>query len=318
MICACDTFKRATGKSAQAGIIKRKLKTPSLRVSVPAKVNLWLEVIRKRDDGYHELSSLMLPIGIYDWLELESHDGDGISLQCDDPAVPCDASNLAWRAAEAFFDTIGSESGMHIRISKNIPVAAGLGGGSADAAAVLLALNQMFEGCLPMSQLGSVAQKLGADVPFFLYQNPALARGIGSDLFQVNGLPDYPLVLVKPPLTVSTRWVYQSLRLTRGESRIKLQTFLAHPWRLCEVMENDLESVTLTSYPVLGEIKEWLLQNDALGALMSGSGPTVFGVYRERCQADRIGVLAERRWPECWVAVAQVCWNAAAKTEQRA
>jgi 4-diphosphocytidyl-2-C-methyl-D-erythritol kinase len=287
----------------------------SLRVSVPAKVNLWLEVIRKRDDGYHELSSLMLPIGIYDFLELESHGGSGISLKCDDPGVPSDESNLAWRAAEAFLTTIGSQIGMHIRISKSIPVAAGLGGGSADAAAVLLALNQMVQGRLPMSRLASLAQNLGADVPFFLYQYPALARGIGGDLCQVKGLPDYPLVLVKPPLNVSTRWVYQSLKLTRGESRIKLHTFLAHPWQLCEVMENDLESVTLANYPLLGEIKEWLLQNGALGALMSGSGPTVFGVYGERSEADRIGVVAERKWPGCWVAAAQVCGNAAANTE---
>jgi 4-diphosphocytidyl-2-C-methyl-D-erythritol kinase len=315
MICVCDTFKRAAGESAQAGIIKRKLRTLFLRVSVPAKVNLWLEVIRKRDDGYHELSSLMLPIEIYDFLELESHGGSGISLECGDPAVPSDENNLAWRAAEAFLSTTGSEIGMHIRISKSIPVAAGLGGGSADAAAVLLALHQMYQGRLPMSQLASLAQKLGADVPFFLYQYPALARGIGGDLCPVNGVPDYPLVLVKPPLTVSTRWVYQSLRLTRGESRIKLQTFLDQPWQLSEVMENDLESVTLTSYPVLAEIKGWLLQNGALGALMSGSGPTVFGVFCEKNQAERIGVLAERKWPGCWVAVAQVRGNEAAKTE---
>jgi len=282
---------------------------------VPAKINLWLEVLRKREDGYHELSSLMLPVGIYDFLELESHGGSGISLGCGDPAVPSDKSNLAWQAAEVFLSTVGSEIGMHIRISKNIPVAAGLGGGSADAAAVLLAMNHMYEDRLEMSQLESLAQKLGADVPFFLCQYPALATGIGGDLCQVDGLPDYPLVLVKPPLTVSTRWVYQSLKLTRGQSRIKVQPFLARPWQLREVMENDLESVTLASYPVLGEIKEWLLQNGALGALMSGSGPTVFGVFREKSQADRIGVLAERRWRECWVAVAQVCGNAASKTE---
>jgi 4-diphosphocytidyl-2-C-methyl-D-erythritol kinase len=315
MICACDTFRRATNESARSGVIQRELGSLSLRVSVSAKINLWLEVIRKRDDGYHELSSLMLPVGIYDFLELESHGGSGISLVCDNPMAPSDETNLAWRAAEAFLGTVGSEIGIHIRLSKNIPVAAGLGGGSADAAAVLLALNHMHQNRLAMSQLESLAQKLGADVPFFLYQHPALARGTGGDLRQVNGLPDYPLVLVKPPLSVSTRWVYQSLKLTRGQSRIKLHSFLARPWQLSEVMENDLESVTLASYPVLVEIKGWLLQNGALGALMSGSGPTVFGVFREKSQADRIGALAERRWRECWVAVAQVRGTAAAKTE---
>jgi 4-diphosphocytidyl-2-C-methyl-D-erythritol kinase len=306
--------RRATRESARSGVIKKELRSLSLRVSVPAKINLWLEIIRKRDDGYHELASLMLPVGIYDFLELESHGGSGISLMCDDPSVPSDGSNLAWRAAEAFLSTARSKVRIHIRLSKNIPVAAGLGGGSADAAAVLLALNAMVQDRLEMSQLESLAQKLGADVPFFLYQYPALARGTGGDLSLVDGLPDYPLVLIKPPLTVSTRWVYQSLKLTRGQSRIKLESFVDRPWQLREVMENDLESVTLTSYPVLAEIKGWLLQNGAIGALMSGSGPTVFGVFREKSQAERIGALAEGRWRGCWVAVTQVRGNANART----
>jgi 4-diphosphocytidyl-2-C-methyl-D-erythritol kinase len=315
MICACDTSKRAISEGVRFSLAEKELRSLSLRVRVPAKINLWLEVIRKRDDGYHELSSLMLPIGVFDFLELESHGVGGIRLGCDDPAVPTDERNLAWRAAQAFLTTVGSEMDLYIRISKGIPVAAGLGGGSADAAAVLLALNHMFEDRLAMCDLKSLAQTLGADVPFFLYQNPALARGIGDDLCQVDGLPDFPLVLIKPPLTVSTRWVYESLKLTRGLGRINLQTFIAQPWQLREVMENDLESVTLTSFPVLGEIKGWLIQNGALGALMSGSGPTVFGIFRERSHAAQIGVLAERKWQECWVKVSQVRGNATAKIE---
>jgi 4-diphosphocytidyl-2-C-methyl-D-erythritol kinase len=286
-----------------------------LRVSVPAKINLWLEVVRKRDDGYHDLSSLMLPVGVFDSLELESHNRSGISLECDQPAVPSDASNLAWRAAKVFLNTVASRSGVHIRLTKRIPVAAGLGGGSADAAAVLLALNSMHRNCLAMPQLESLGEKLGADVPFFLHQRPALATGIGVRLCPVAGLPDYPLVLIKPPLNVSTRWVYQSLKLTRGVSRIKLTRFTASPWRLHEVMENDLETVTLTEYPVLLQIKEWLLQNGAIGALMSGSGPTVFGVFREMSEAVLLEPQANQRWRDCWVAVTQVRASAAVKTE---
>ena len=139
---------------------------------------------------------------------------------------------------------------------------------------------------------------------------PALATGIGEKLCRVDGLPDYPLVLIKPPVSVSTRWVYQSLKLTRGESRIRLRPFMARPWQLLEVMENDLETVTLTQYPILDHIKEWLLENGAAGALMSGSGPTVFGVFREASQAERIGGLAERRWQQCWVAVTTVLGRA--------
>jgi 4-diphosphocytidyl-2-C-methyl-D-erythritol kinase len=282
----------------------------SLEVRVPAKINLWLEVIRKREDGYHDLSSLMLPVEICDFLKLESLEREGISLECDEPGVPSDAGNLAWRAAEIFLNTVRSKIGIRLRITKNIPVAAGLGGGSADAAAVLLALNSMHGECLGMSELEYLGRKLGADVPFFLHQCPALATGIGEKLYRVHGVPDYPLVLIKPALSVSTRWVYQSLKLTRGESRINLEHFLDRPWRLPEVMENDLETVTLIKFPVLDRIKEWLLCNGAVGALMSGSGPTVFGVFRERIQAERTAVLAERSWEGCWVAVSQVRGNA--------
>ena len=284
-----------------------------VRVSVPAKINLWLEVLRKRADGYHDVSSLMLPIGVFDALELESHESGGVSLECDEPAVPSDASNLAWRAAEEFLTAIGSQTGVHIRLTKKIPVAAGLGGGSADAAAVLLGLNRMFGSCLAMPELELLGERLGADVPFFLHQRPALATGIGATLRPVDGLPDYPLVLIKPPLTVSTRWVYQSLKLTRGQSSIKLNSFMARPWQLHEVMKNDLEGVTLAEYPVLDQIKGWLLQNGAVGALMSGSGPTVFGVFRKTSEAELIETRAEQRWRDCWVAVTQVGGNAAVK-----
>jgi 4-diphosphocytidyl-2-C-methyl-D-erythritol kinase len=279
----------------------------SPRIKTPAKINLWLEVIRKREDGYHDLSSLMLPVGIYDFLEVEPRERPGIGLECNDPGVPADASNLAWHAAAVFFEAVGSISGIHLHLTKNIPVAAGLGGGSADAAAVLLGLNSLHENCFSLIELGFLAQQLGADVPFFLHRCPALATGIGEKLSFVEGLPDYPLVLIKPPLSVSTRWVYESLKLTRGKSRIKLQSLLDRPWELPEVMENDLESITIQEYPLVNKIKEWLLTNGALGALMSGSGPTVFGVFREPEQARLTAVLAEHQWKECWVAATHVC-----------
>jgi 4-diphosphocytidyl-2-C-methyl-D-erythritol kinase len=317
MICGCATFRKAADRPVYSVVkgARRSSCSLFLRVRVPAKVNLWLEILRKRDDGYHDLSSLMLPVGIYDYLELTSRKGKGISLECDAPRVPADGSNLAWRAAEAFLSTIGSKDGVHIRIAKNIPAAAGLGGGSADAAAVLLALNGMHRNSFTLPQLESLGLELGADVPFFLHQRPALATGIGEMLCSVDGLPDYPLVLVKPPLSVSTRWVYQSLKLTRGGSRIKLCDFVARPWQLLEVMHNDLETVTLTAYPVLDEIKQWLLDQGAVGALMSGSGPTVFGVFGDRGQAEQIGILAKRRWPGCWISVAQAQGSATIQEE---
>lgn len=281
-------------------------------MQVPAKINLWLEVIRKREDGYHDLCSLMLPIGVYDRIELELRKGEGISLMCNHALVPNDSRNLAWMAAEHFLETAGVETGVWVGIEKNIPVGAGLGGGSADAGAVLLGLNRLLGEPLSLEQLQTLALRLGADVPFFLFNKPALAQGIGEKLQPVEGLPDYPLVLVKPPLTVATGWVYRSLKLTRGESRIKLSRLLAYPWQLLDVMENDLESVTLIEYPLLVQIKEWLLAQGALGALMSGSGPTVFGVFSDVKHAARVEALARKKWQECWIAAVQAYGSSAA------
>jgi 4-diphosphocytidyl-2-C-methyl-D-erythritol kinase len=277
-----------------------------LETSIPAKINLWLEVVQRREDGYHELSSLMLPIGLYDHLDIELSSQKGIRLTCNHPKVPQDSRNLAWKAAELFLGANGLEIGVDIRLRKNIPVGAGLGGGSADAAAVLLGLNKAFENPLPSDILAGIALKLGADVPFFLEQRPALATGIGEKLLAVQGVPDYPLLLLKPAVSVSTRWVYQSLKLTRGGSRIKLSTFLSHPWQLQGLIENDLETVTLGEYPLLSQLKRWLTDQGALGTLMSGSGPTIFGVFTDEDQARKVEVLARQVWKECWTAAVNV------------
>lgn len=142
---------------------------------------------------------------------------------------------------------------------------------------------------------------LGADVPFFLGQRPALATGIGEKIEPVEGVPQFPIVLIKPPITVSTGWVYQRLKLTRGVSRIKISSFLTRPWQLRDFMENDLESVTLDEYPLLIDIKEWLTAQGAVGTLMSGSGPTVFGIFADESRAKRAVQLAENSWERCWV-----------------
>lgn len=277
-----------------------------LEIRVPAKINLWLEILGKRSDGYHDLSSLMLPIGVYDRMELTRLDEEVIRLDCTDPQVPSDAGNLVWKAAKRFMEAAGFGGGVQIHLEKHIPSGAGLGGGSSDAAGTLLALNRLFDAPLSPGRLHDVASLLGADVPFFLYCSPAVATGIGEILEPVEGVPDYPLVLVKPPLSVSTGWVYRSLTLTRGESRIKLRSFQANPWRLGEFLQNDLETVTLEAYPLLKQIKRWLMDQGALGALMSGSGPTVFGVFPDGERAARVAAFARDAWKECWVAAANV------------
>lgn len=276
-----------------------------VEIRIPAKINLWLEVLGKRTDGYHELSSLMVPIAIYDHLELQATAGE-INLTSNHPELPQDADNLAWKAAERFRRGAGLRAGVQICLHKNIPVGAGLGGGSADAGAVLLAMNRLFGRPLKLEQLHELAHELGADVPFFLYQQPMLATGIGERLQRVEGVPEYPLVLIKPPFPVSTASVYQRLKLTRGASRIKIAAFLAHPWRLQGLLENDLETVTLDEYPVLAQLKQWLLERGAVAALMSGSGPTVFGVFQTREAAQRVGQQARQAWNTCWVAAAWV------------
>lgn len=277
-----------------------------LRAKAPAKINLWLEVLGRRADGYHELSSLMLPIGIYDEIDLRILPEEGIVLECDQPEIPRDRDNLAWRAAEIFYEAMDEKPAVRIGIRKRIPTAAGLGGGSSDAAAVLAGLGTLYPGKVSSGTLHELATHLGADVPFFLYQKPALATGIGERLEVVKGLPDYPLLLVKPPLKVSTAWVYSSLKLTRGESRIKVPRFMADPWSLVEFLQNDLESVTLSAVPVLSSVKEWLVEHGASGALMSGSGPTVFGVFTSTERAGAAELAARSAWPDAWVARTRV------------
>ncbi|MGC9196461.1 MAG: 4-(cytidine 5'-diphospho)-2-C-methyl-D-erythritol kinase [Syntrophobacteraceae bacterium] len=276
-------------------------------VRAPAKINLWLEVTGKREDGYHDLSSLMLPISVFDRMTLGLRPGNGpITLACDTDEIPCDERNLAWRAADLFLKATGKKAGVAFRIQKVIPWGAGLGGGSSDAAGVLCALNCFFEGIVSAGDLASMALCLGADVPFFLDSRPALATGVGEKLEFVPGVPDYPLVLIKPPIVVPTAWVYQNLKLTKSRAQIKLTSFEDHPYQLEGCIENDLEAVTVSRYPVIAEIKSYLLDKGAMAASMSGSGPTVFAVFSSVAQAEEAARMAKKQWSDCWVRAARV------------
>jgi len=273
----------------------------------PAKINLWLEVIRKRKDGYHDISSLMLPISVFDRMSLEVCPGDEtISIACDSPEIPSDERNLAWRAADLYVKDSRIKTGIHIDLRKHIPGGAGLGGGSSDAAGVLVALNSFFENAVRSVDLERLAVSLGADVPFFLYCRPALATGIGEKLQFVDMAPGLPLLLIKPPAMVPTGWIYRSLKLTKGLPKIKLDRLGEHPRQLAELIENDLESVTVPRYPVIAELKNWLTARGALAASMSGSGPTVFGIFETVQAAEDTAITAKKDWPDCWVHTAQV------------
>lgn len=278
-----------------------------LKISVPAKINLWLEVFRKRQDGYHDISSLMLPISVFDNISIDARPGGGhISITCDSPEIPSDERNLAWRAADLYVKSSNSKTGVNIHLEKHIPWGAGLGGGSSDAGGVLVALNSFFESALSRGDLEKLALSLGADVPFFLHSRPALATGIGEKLEFADNVPDYRLLLIKPPVSVPTGWVYQSLKLTKDLPQINLNNLSENPWQLQHLIVNDLESVTVPRFPVIAELKRWLICQGALAASMSGSGPTVFGIFRTAQAAEDTEIVAKENWPDCWVHTAEV------------
>lgn len=251
----------------------------SLTLKAPAKVNYRLDVLRRRPDGYHDLRMMMQRISLCDEITITLSDMPGIRVACGREGVPDGPGNIAWRAADALLKLSGRQSGIDIAITKNIPVAAGLGGGSSDAATVLLGVNELLGLGLSTERLMEIGVTLGADVPFFVFGKTALAEGIGEILTPIEAVPPLWMVIVNPNIPVSTAWVYGSLRLTEGRIGDNIPRFFKGVADVCAVLSNDLETVTISKHPVIGEIKEMLIASGASGALMSGSGPTVFGLF---------------------------------------
>ena len=249
-----------------------------LFIKSPAKINLVLRVCRRREDGYHDIVSVMCLVGLFDHITL-SFDTPTITVQCSDPRVPEGPSNLAYKAADLFMKKCGISDGVGITIEKVIPVAAGLGGGSSNAASVLMGLNQRYDHRLTRDSLMSMALKLGVDVPFFIFGSPAKAIGLGNELTSFRGLPPFWVLLICPNFEVSTAWVYKNLKLTKNEINYKYPTSIKTISDLKQLLHNDLEQVTLQEYPRLETIKKVLIDSGADGALMSGSGPTIFGIF---------------------------------------
>jgi 4-diphosphocytidyl-2-C-methyl-D-erythritol kinase len=260
---------------------------PSLQLKAPAKVNFRLDVVARRPDGYHDLRMIMQRIDLCDEISITLSDTPGIRVSCGRQGVPDGPGNIAWKAADALVRLFGREVGMDIAITKHVPVAAGLGGGSSDAATVLMGVNDLLGLGLSPQRLMEIGVTLGADVPFFIFQRPALAEGVGDRLTPLEGVPPVWLVLVNPNVHVSTAWVYQNLQLTTTRSAANISLFYESVTELCAVLANDLETVTVQRFPVITEIKERLLEAGADGALMSGSGPTVFGVFSREEDARR-------------------------------
>ncbi|WP_319521159.1 4-(cytidine 5'-diphospho)-2-C-methyl-D-erythritol kinase [uncultured Desulfosarcina sp.] len=266
--------------------------TNPLCVKAPAKINLFLRITGRRPDGFHELVTLMCPVALYDTLTL-TPENEGLHVVCGHPDVPEDEFNLAARAARLFVETAFPEasrpvSGLTIHIDKTIPVGAGLGGGSSDAAAVLTALNRHRGNPLSTPALMELAGRLGADVPFFIPGGAALATGIGDRLEPFSRLPTWTVLLVYPNVAVSTAWVYKNLnlRLTKDEKKLRKFHFKDRFFNVAEHLVNDLEPVTIKAFPVIEEIKRLLLAHGAAGAMMSGSGSTVFGLFKTPGRAE--------------------------------
>jgi len=233
----------------------------------------------------------MVPVGLYDRLELQTTSDRHIAISCRGFPAPSDETNLACRAAKAFFARTGIDQGVSIRLVKNIPAAAGLGGGSSDAACVLRALNRTYASPLAETQLAQLALGLGADVPFFLAERPCIARGIGEILEPIENWPILWYLIITPSISVSTAWVYGRLKASAWSGELELtneayQIIITHlkkmPCAIGPLMENDLEQITAKRFPEIERIKKRLREAGAEAALMSGSGPSVFGIFRSK------------------------------------
>jgi len=254
-----------------------------IELSAPAKINLYLHVLRRREDGYHELVTRMQKIALCDRLLIDCHGGSGVDFRCKDMVLPAHMSNLAEIAAEKFLEAARLEHrGVRIVLEKNIPVSAGLGGGSSDAGSVLKGLNQLFGNPLSPAALMDLAKSIGADVPFFTVADKAvIARGIGERLSAVPDVKGFQILLVNPGFSVSTRAVFENFALTMVTKNSKLPSSRITGLDIfsLEQMHNDLEAVTMSSHSEIKAIKQSLIDAGAAAAMMSGSGPTVFGLF---------------------------------------
>ncbi|MCG9891464.1 MAG: 4-(cytidine 5'-diphospho)-2-C-methyl-D-erythritol kinase [Thermosynechococcaceae cyanobacterium MS004] len=287
------------------------------RLIAPAKINLLLEIIGNRPDGYHELVMVLQSIDLADEIEIKPVSGDRIALQCDHPQVPSDETNLAYRAAKLMQENFPGHGGLEISIQKRIPIGAGLAGGSTDAAAVLVGLDLMWSLGLTQEDLHCLAAKLGSDVPFCIAGGTALALGRGEELSPLTDLDQLYAVLAKyRSLSVSTPWAYQTYREKFGhayaqdpsaqEARrrtgpsVPLLSAIAHRngLAIAQALHNDLEKVVLTAHPKVAQLRETLANKSALGGMMSGSGPTVFALADNSQDAQQIASQLSQELPD--------------------
>jgi len=252
-----------------------------LHLESPAKVNLRLEILKRREDGYHEVRTILQKISLCDKLHFSLTKEKGIKITTDHPNLSVGRTNLVYQAVQSILKKLDYKGGVRIEIEKRIPLGAGLGGGSSNAATTLKALNQLFNMKLTQRELMEMGLGIGADVPFFFTQGAAIASGIGERLKKIE-LPNLWYVLIYPNFEVSTRWAYQNLILTKRQIHLKIPKFIKTPKGISRILWNDLEEVVLEKYPQINLMKKMLCSVGALGTLMTGSGPTVFGIFPEK------------------------------------
>lgn len=263
-----------------------------IRLKALAKINLGLDVLRRREDGYHEVRMVMQTLKMYDKITIKKTHEPGIQIKSNLFYVPENENNLAYRAAKLLMDEFQLKEGVFIDLQKFIPVAAGMAGGSADAAAVLYGINRMFQLRLSKQQLMKRGVQIGADVPYCIMRGTVLAEGIGEQLTPLPPMPSCSVVVAKPPISVSTKFVYENLELDKVDKHPQIDILLegfreGNLHKVADHMGNVLETVTIPNYPVIAEIRDQMLETGALNAMMSGSGPTVFGLYEDEEQAQK-------------------------------
>ena len=279
----------------------------SITLKSRAKINLSIDVLGKRQDGYHLVEMIMQTIDLYDLIEINEKDNDQITIKSTSDEIPLDCNNLVYKAANLIKKTFNINKGVEIHIKKNIPVAAGMAGGSSNAAAVLVGLNKLWNLNLSNQQLEKIGLKLGADVPFCINGGAVLASGIGEELTPIKGLTkDVCILVCKPDLFVSTKEVYECIDSKdidkRPNNKFLIECLKNEDTRqLAENMFNVLEGVTMYKHPVIQQIKDIMTNNRALGAMMSGSGPTVFGLYENREDAVKCKAILEKQFKQTFV-----------------
>jgi 4-diphosphocytidyl-2-C-methyl-D-erythritol kinase len=286
--------------SCSSSVLPDKLQ--AMQVCAPAKINLSLKILGRRDDGLHEIETLIAPISLCDEIKIEKNEG-GIEFHCDDPSVPTGEDNLAIRAAKAFFAATKLKPAVAIELEKKIPHGAGLGGGSSDAATTLLALNELFKTNLPREALAKMGETIGSDVPFFVFPSAAICRGRGELVTPIKFDEQLSILLFKPAFAVATEWAYSRWQDSRkipdvsyAAQQFENQTFI-----------NDLERPVFEKFVFLAHLKRWLLKQPEVGAaLMSGSGSTMFAVMRPNRDDDLLATRAKAELdPELWTCVCE-------------